>query len=276
MRTRSDLIRGMGPLVGLALLLAFAGVPVAPIRAAVAVPLALTLPGYALKQALPALGAEGDVATSLALSFVLSLALYPLLGLLLYAAGIEITEASVLAAVEAEVLIATAVGAAGPRARLRERPAEVMAAGWRARRRALLAAPIVAIVAIPIGARHLLPPPAAPPFSQLYLLGANSRGARLLTVRNRLAVDVGARNETGGARRYTLVGRLDASATVPLASFELRNGHRWARRVTVIVPPSPCAHRVQLLLRDDQRGQDVASVQVWARRTDAIRCAGVP
>jgi uncharacterized membrane protein len=275
MTARRDLMRFVAPLVGMVVLLAFARVPVAPLRAAVALPLALILPGYALTRALPDLGGERGAATWLALSFVLSLASYPLLGLLLYAAGIKISQATILAAVEAEVLVATAAAAVGPRARLDDGTNGVKATRTGRARCALLAAPLIAVVAIPVAARHLLPPPAVPPFSQLYLLGAESRGAGFVTVQKRLAVDVGARNETGGSRRYTLVGRLDADPPVPVASFKLPNGDRWTRRVTVIVPRSPCAHRVQFLLRDDERGRDVASVQVWARRTGASRCGGV-
>jgi hypothetical protein len=135
-------------------------------------------------------------------------------------------------------------------------------------------APIVALVAIPVGLRHLLPPAARPPFSQLYLLGDQSRSAGLVTVPKRLVVNVGARNQTGRPRRYTLLGRLDGRAAVPLTSFRSPNGGVWTRRVAVIVPRSPCAHRVQLLLRDDERRRDVGSVDLWAIRQGAGRCGG--
>jgi hypothetical protein len=40
----------------------------------------------------------------------------------------------------------------------------------------------------------------------------------------------------------------------------------------VAIPRSPCAHRVQVALRDDRRHTTVGALDLWARRAGSGRC----
>lgn len=278
---RADLrhsdLRAVAPIAGVAVLAVAAAIPFWPARAVVALPLALALPGYCLLRALPDTGRQLDTATRLGACFVLSVASYALLGLMLYAAGIELSEASVLAAVTAEVTIATAAAMAArrPRAAQAPAPARRPAIGASA---GLLAAALIALIAIPVGAHGLFPATAPSSYAQLYL--ADGSLARARVVRNlrsdAVNVDVGAQNHTGVARRYTLMRRVDAGRAEPAAAFTLADGDAWRGPVSVAVPRSPCAHRVQVLLRDESRRRIVGAVHVWAQRGRSSSCRDIP
>jgi Protein of unknown function (DUF1616) len=268
MTARDRALRAGAPLLGVALLAELTGFPTNLVIGLVSVTLALLLPGYALTRALPGLGADRDPVSLVGLSFVLSLASYPLLGLMLYGLGIRLSTGSVLAALAVEVAAATAAGLVQERGR---GPARTAAAppAWSTSGTALLA--LAAIVLLPLAVRPHLPAPAAPPFSQLSLTEEAARSARLTRVHgSALAIDATVENHTGQARRYTLLGRVDARAAHPATSFTLADGGVATGRVRLEIPRSPCAHRAQVVLRDDAIRRVVATVGVWTIRQAAV------
>ncbi len=234
-------------------------VPIAAIRALVALPTALVVPGYAAALAIFGPRWRGD-ALGLALGALLSAALYPLLALLLYAASIRLSTASVLAATDA--LIAVCVGIVA----LRERRAGWIGAGdarpvagrdfgagdepwsdWRA------IGLFAALVAVVVGALALLmpvlPSPAPSPYTQFYLAGnwAHLHSIARPGTGRHLAVTIGVANRTHLPQRYLIVPRLD---NVPWRGriVHLGDGGTWSGAIGGPVPAGGCAHQLAIRL----------------------------
>ncbi len=233
--------------------------PIAAIRALVALPTALVVPGYAAALAIFGPRWRGD-ALGLALSALLSAALYPLLALLLYAASIRLSTASVLVATDA--LIAACVGIVA----LRERRAGWVGAagvrvgtdrdlegvseprsGWRD---IGLFATLVAVV---VGALALLmpvlPSPVASPYTQFYLAGSWARVHSIARtgVGRRLSVTIGVVNRTHLPQRYLIVPRLD-NAPWRGRILRLGDGGAWSGAISGPVPAGGCAHQLAIRL----------------------------
>jgi hypothetical protein len=271
--TRRASLAFAGPsLIAMAILAGLAAFSPQPMRAVIAVPLALLLPGYTIIRLLPRTRLGSDPVPLLAMSFVLSMASYPLLGLVLYGLGVRMSQTSVVVALAIQVAVLTAVGAAA-----HARSDGGVVAGPRPLRRSTTATVAVlagmAIVAVPI-VRALLPDGRRPPFSRLYLAGPSVRtpGAVVMPDGRALRVDVVAENHTGGVRPYTVLRRLDDGALRSAASFPLEDGARWDGHVVMAIPRSPCAHRVQIALRDDRRHTIVGALDLWARHTGSGQC----
>jgi uncharacterized membrane protein len=124
-------LRGREPLAavaGGAIVLALATVLPQPARALVGFPVALLLPGYALLLASFGEARERDGAMTAALSAILSIALYPLVALLLFILSIRLSTTSVLVSTEVLTLVLAVVAAL----RLRSRPTVAEAPAARA------------------------------------------------------------------------------------------------------------------------------------------------
>ena len=234
-------------------------VPIAAIRALVVLPTALVVPGYAA--ALAIFGPRWrDDALGLALGALLSVALYPLLALLLYAASIRLSTASVLAATDA--LTAVFVGIVALRDR---RAGWVRAAGaqggagwavgevdgpWSGWRGIALFAALVAVV---VGALALLipalPSPVASPYTQFYLTGnwAQVHSITRLGAGRHLVVTIGITNRTHLPQRYLIVPRLD-NALWRGRTLRLGDGGTWSGSIGGTVPAGGCAHQLAIRL----------------------------
>src|SRR4051794_7793882 len=97
--TRRASLAFAGPsLIAMAILAGLAAFSPEPMRAVIAVPLALLLPGYTIIRLLPRTRLGSDPVPLLAMSFVLSMTSYPLLGLVLYGLGVRMSQTSVVVA----------------------------------------------------------------------------------------------------------------------------------------------------------------------------------
>jgi len=258
-------------------------VPIAAIRALVVLPTALVVPGYAA--ALAIFGPRWrDDALGLALGALLSMALYPLLALLLYASSIRLSTASVLAATDA--LTAVFVGIVA----LRDRPTVWAGAagvqgvagrnsgkldgpwsGWRGI--ALLAA----LVAVVVGALALLmpalPSPVASPYTQFYLTGNRTQVHSIVrpSAGRRLVVTVGITNRTHLPHRYLIVPRLD---NAPWRSRTLRLGDSdtWSGAIGGTVPAGGCAHQLAIRLYVVSGGDNrkIGTLTLWVHDASAL------
>jgi len=257
-------------------------VPIAAVRALVALPTALVVPGYAAALAIFGPRWRGD-APGLALSALLSMALYPLLALLLYAASIRLSTASVLATTDA--LIAACVGIVA----LRERRAGSAGAagaqvvtnrdlegvgeprsGWRA------IAPFAALVAVVVGALALLmpvlPSPVASPYTQFYLAANWARAYSIARtgVGRHLSVTIGVVNRTHLPQRYLIVPRLD---NIPWREriLHLGDGGTWSGAISGSVPAGGCAHQLAIRLYAVGGGyRKIGELTLWTHDTSGL------
>lgn len=257
--------------IGLAALLLTFGalVPVPLARAAIVVPLALSTPGYAVV-ALAFGRTRRDAVVTVALSVLLSVAFYPLLCLLLYAAGITLSRSSVLSGTDLLlVLLAVAIA-------LRDRsrgpvstPAPVNGAvHWMAARHVLAyVGGLAFIVAALGGAQRLLPSAAPAPYTAFYLTGAaRHAGSSITTASRRLTISIGIANHTGHRQTYRIVPALDGAARWHGHTVTLAAGHTWSGRVAGPAPRDRCAHRLSIALRS-RSNATISDLDVWVRAT---------
>lgn len=278
-RARADHLRNPAAVLPAAAAAMTAGVlvPVPPIRAAVVLPLALLAPGYALAAAA---GIRGrlDAVPTLALGALLSIAIYPLLALGLYATSIRLSTTSVVAATDAVVLLLSGVVA------LRTRfardagtagggPAAVAtdtspASSWSGRRGGVRFVVAVAVaVAVLAGAMRLLPAAADAPYTQLYLAGHWSGLGAIVDAEphQRLAVRVAIVNRTHARKAYRLAPTVDGGVHWPARVVTLQAGDRWVGFVTGRIPRRRCVHRLTLELSSRESSAVLTDLNVWVR-----------
>ena len=246
-------------------------VPVPAIRAVLVLPLALVMPGYGL---LAALGIRGrlDTVPTLALSVLLSIAIYPLLGLTLYAASIRLSTASVVAVTDALLLLLAATlalsirgaGAGAPGSG----PSSEPSTAWDGARGAVLFVAVVALaLAALAAAMRSLPARADVPYTQLYLAG---RWARVATVveahpRRDVVVRVGIANRTDRREKYRLVPVVDRHIRWRPRRVTLEPGDRWVGAVSGRVPATSCVHRLTIRLYRHGSPAALANLNLWVR-----------
>jgi len=227
-------------------------VPVAPLRVALVTPAALLTPGYAITVALFGPRRPLDPLPALALNLLLSMAFYPLLALLLNAAALRLSTASVSAGTVLLITLCAALclarGLLCGRATALVSEGEHAPAGasgvagitgtsgvagiagvdgpaaWEGMRGALLLVTLVAASgALVVGAMSLLPGPAPVRDTEFYLAG---RWARLGVVArpqpgHALSVQLGITNDTERRQTYRLSPLIDDT-------------RRWGDRVAVV------------------------------------------
>jgi uncharacterized membrane protein len=269
--TRPGRVRPPGPLPPAAALLAATAVvlPMASlvhvtlVRASLVLPLALVVPGYGLLVAAFGPGVRFDPAPAAALSALTSAALYPLLTLVLYAAGIPLSLSSALWATDVALLAlaavivirgrravtAASVWVPGPAAA----GSGAAASPWRGAQGCLLFVGAVAITLAAIAvAVRVLPSPVDEPYTQFHLRG---RWANVNTVVRAqpdrpLAVEVAVVNRTHRRQSYRLVPRLSGGRGWAPRTVTLAPGRRWAGSVGGTLPKRGCLHRLALVLRE--------------------------
>jgi len=257
--------------------------PIAAIRALVVLPTALVVPGYAA--ALAIFGPRWrDGALGLALGVLLSMALYPLLTLLLYAASIRLSTASVLAATDALTAVFVGIvalrnrpmvwaGAAGARD-IADRNSAKLDGPWSDWRGIALFAALVAVV---VGALALLmpalPSPVASPYTQFYLTGNRTQVHSIVrpSAGRRLVVTVGITNRTHLPQRYLIMPRLD-NARWRGRTLRLGDGGTWSGAIGGTVPARGCAHQLAIRLYAVSGGDDrkIGTLTLWVHDASAL------
>lgn len=268
-------------LVAVAVMTAAVLLPLPLSRVAIALPLALLLPGYAVLSAAFGRQQRHDLAAVLALSALLSLAIYALLGVVLYVITIPISEASVLIAADGLVIGLAAITVARtragtPPAAWPSPPPEPMAARrspWSgARGGFLFAATIGVAIAALLVAMGLLPKPPAQQYTQFYLAGRWSHVSSVITTHPHqpLTVEVGLTNRTLHRQAYRIVPSLDNAPSWPAREVTVPSGHSWTGVVTGDVPASGCAHRLSIELRLKGRPGALDRLTLWVHGTPAL------
>ena len=268
-------------LVAMAVMTAAVLLPLPLSRVIIALPLALLLPGYAVLSAAFGRQQRHDMAAVLALSALLSLAIYALLGVVLYVITVPISEASVLIAADGLVIGLAAVTVARRRAGtpLAAWPAplpEHVAARrspWSGARGGLLFAGTMGVVIVALLiAMGLLPKPPAQQYTEFYLAGRWSHVASVVATHPHqpLAVEVGLTNRTLHGQNYRIVPYLDNAPSWQPREVTVPSGRTWTGVVSGYVPASGCAHRLSIELRLKGRRGALDRLTLWVHGTAAL------
>lgn len=258
-------------------------IPWTPLRALIELPLALLAPGYAVVVATFGPRKRLDVVPTLALSAVLSMALYPLLSLFMYGLGIRVSEASILLGVD--VLILLMVAAALVRTRLdlpvvgATRPSlqfdALIRAGslWNGTRGGVRFLITVAIaVALLAVTMHMLPTPIPVPYTQLNLAGrwAHTDSIVYADPHQPQHIAFSVTNHTNQAQTYRIVPLFDTKTIWPGHVVSLAVGRSWTGTVSGYVPAAGCIHRLSINLYQGNDTQVLTSLTLWLRGTPGL------
>lgn len=261
-------------------------VPMPAIRALLVLPVALVVPGYAAALAIFGPRQHGVAALDIALSALLSAALYPLLALLLYAASIRLSTISVLTATDTLIVVFVGIAALRDRHHRRVEPALAARAGgaavgasstadrvWSGWHGATL---FTALVAVVVGALALLmpvlPSPVAAPYTQFYVAGDWARVHVIARPHpgSPLVVTVGITNRTHALQRYQVVPLLDNAPTWRGRSVSLRAGRAWSGTVSGPVPAGGCAHELVIGLYAASGNRKIGTLTLWTHDASAL------
>jgi hypothetical protein len=251
-------------------------VPLPALRAALTLPLALLVPGYAVLMAAFGHWPRRDAPLTLALTVLLSMATYPLVALALSAAAIPIRTGSVMLSTDGLVAFLVAVAVLRTRRERRIIAVSVVpfvtTAGlrspWNGARGGVLLAVLVAIaIAALAAALPLWPAPTDQPYTQVYLAGSWAHLSTMVQVRpnQRLAVELGITNQTHRRQSYQIVPRLDGAPGWPGRVVTVPAGRSWAGSMSGYVPPDGCVHRLSIALRVGRNGKALSPLTLWVR-----------
>jgi uncharacterized membrane protein len=247
-------------LLGALVLTTTAALPPGAPRAALALPIALVLPGCALVAVL--LRQERrDPALALAAGGIVSVAFYALVSLVLYGLGIRITVTSVILSVDVVVAGAATLLLLRPLHR-RERDTQRT---W-ALAAVASAAALAALLAV-TAARVFVPPSPAPlGFSSLSFDGtwAQAQGAPQLAAGRRLRFAVRLGNETDRAQQYQLVASL-GGRTWQTRTARLGSGRASTVGFDGVAPAGACSRRLSVVLFDGPPRRRLTSVTMQLR-----------
>lgn len=259
--------------------------PLAAVRAAVVLPIALLAPGYAVVVAAFGARLRLDAVPTLALSALLSMALYPLLSLVLNAVSIRLTTQSVIITTDALIVLLAAVivvraqrAASGVAARaFALAQARPHANGLRG---GLFVAGALALTGLAVAVTmHLFPTPVDPKtaYAQFYLSGP---WAHINTVvhaqpHKRLAVEIGITNQGTSSQVYRVVPLLDEAATWrgPGHDITIPAGGSWRGSVSGYVPAQGCVHRLGITLYVGKSRTPLGDLTVWVRGAPGMPAA---
>jgi uncharacterized membrane protein len=250
--------------------------PLPALRAAVALPLALLVPGCAVMLAVFGLRPRRDAVPTLAFTVLLSMATYPLVALALYAAAIPIRIGSVM--VSTDGIVALLVAVAVLRMRRRGPPTDISVAPvitatvvhspWSGARGGVRFAVLVAgIIAALAGAMPLLPAPTDQPYTQFYLAGSWAHLGAIVRARShqKLVVDLGIVNQTHRLQTYRIVPRLDGGPDWAGRVVPVPDGRSWTGSLDGDVPPDGCVHRLSIALRGGGNTTALQPLTLWVR-----------
>ena len=255
-------------------------IPQTYLRAAIVFPIALLLPGYAIL--LLAFGPHKrlDWVPALSLSALLSMAFYPLAGLLLAAASIAPSTQSMVVAVDVLVAVALAVSFL----RSRRRRASVWSTSWvpaepphaeqqrglDGKRMLVLVAATLALGGLGLGvARHFEPKPVPQPYTAFYLTGAWSHPPTPVAARAGTPVNplFSVTNRTHRPQTYKITPAVDGSIAWPSRTVTLSPGATWTGPLQGAMPAGLGLHELIVKLTMQPQGTAVGSLTLWLQTT---------
>lgn len=250
-----------------------------PLRAAVVLPIALTLPGYALLSGLRSRLMRDDPVATLAGSAIVSISLLSLAALAMYAGGVRVSAENVshliVAFVVAMIAISPSLRALSPG------PADPFALERTASLQGF-ALPVAAI-AVAIGvvalALGLLPGAPTTRFVDAAFAGPQLRSSSstLVAPETTRRVLVTVRNRSGSVQTYAIAPSM-ARGRWYGTTVRLQNGESWSGAVIGRVPAGGCLHRLRIAVRSLARTDADVSLTTWFRSTPELpaECRVVP
>ena len=247
-------------------LLAFGIYLPTPLRALAVLPVALTLPGYAMLAGLRTRRVGDDPLATLALSAIVSVALLALAALAMYAAEVRVSAASVAHVIVAFVAVMVLLAPT-----LRSAPAstrgELALQGVGSFRGLVLPAVAVgAAIGVVVLALALLPGTPTARFTDVSLAGplATDSGPALVAPFVTQQVPVTVRNRSGGTQVYAIEPAMEHGRWYG-TTVRLLEGERWTGSVVGRVPAGGCLHRLRITARPLARSDRAVSVTTWFR-----------
>jgi uncharacterized membrane protein/LysM repeat protein len=228
-----------------------------PIRIVFGLPFILLLPGYVLVAALYPRKGDLDPIERAALSFGLSIAIVPLIGLALNYSPWGIRLNPILAFVSLFIVM----GAGAAMYRRRTVPAEeafainVPLPRWSQVGLARVAAVLIVVlcsVGLGVAAAFLATSRgSSESFSEFYILGPGGRAEgypRTLELGDGLTVILGVVNHEGDDAAYEVEATVDGQAAGLIDSLRLEDGEQWERPVTLVPNQAGNSQKVEFLL----------------------------
>jgi uncharacterized membrane protein/LysM repeat protein len=246
-----------------------------PIRIVLGLPFILLLPGYVLVAALFPGKEDLDSIARAALSFGLSIAIVPLIGLALNYSPWGIRLNPILAFVS--LFIVMGAGAAMYR-RQALPPEEAFAINfplprWSQVRLATVAQAVVVVLClIGLGAAAAFLATSrgsSERFTEFYILGPDGRAEgypQTLELGDSLTVILGVVNHEGADAAYEIEATVDGQAASLIDSARLKDGERWEESVTLVPHQAGNSQKVEFLLhKEEMDGVDEAyrTVHLW-------------
>jgi|GEM_PF-1169656 len=246
-----------------------------PIRIVLGLPFVLLFPGYVLVAALYPRKEDLDSVERAALSFGLSIAIVPLIGLALNYSPWGIRLNPILAFVSLFIVM----GAGAAMYRRQALPAEeafaisVPLPRWSQVRLATVAQAVVVVLClIGFGAAVAFLATSrgsSESFTEFYILGPDGRAEgypRTLELGDGLTVILGVVNREGDDAAYEIEATVDGQVAVLIDSVRLEDGERWEELVTLVPNQAGNSQKVEFLLyREEMDGVDEAyrAVHLW-------------
>jgi len=251
-----------------------------PIRIVLGLPFVLLLPGYVLVAALYPRKEDLDSVERVALSFGLSIAIVPLIGLALNYSPWGIRLNPILAFVS--LFIVMGAGAAMYR-RQALPPEEAFAIvvplpRWSQVRLATVAQAVVVVLClIGFGAAAAFLATSrgsSESFTEFYILDPEGRAEgypQTLELGDGLTVILGVVNHEGGDASYEMEATVDGQVAALIDSVRLKDGERWEELVTLVPNQAGNSQKVEFLLyKEEMDGVDEAyrAVHLWVAVED--------
>jgi len=231
------------------------------IRIGLGLPFVIFLPGYVLVAALYPRKNDLDAIERLALSFGLSIAIVPLIGLALNYSPWGIRLDPILAF----VCLFIVIGAGAAVYRRQSIPPEEAFAidlSWlrwpqiRLARAAPAATAVLCLIGFGVALPFLVTSQGAPErFTEFYVLGPSGKAEdypQTLELGDGLTVILGVVNHEGDDAGYEIEARMDGEAADLIDSLKLKDGEQWEEPVTLIPDQAGDSQKVEFLLYKEQ------------------------
>ena len=262
-------------MAGAVILSAGVFIPNLPLRAVVTLPLALFLPGQAILLIAFGPGRRLDWVPALSLGVLLSMAFYPLAGLLLYAASVSPSALSVIASVDVLIVVAASMNqfrsrrqrGGGESVKWMPAPPPVQTGSGRSDLRiGALVIGTVVVGGLALGlALHFAPKAFTTPYTEFYFAQSSRRGAQPVSqaAGTPLWVDVTVRNETGRRQVYEIEPRVDATSDWKMRLVALSPGAKWTGALRGEMPTRPGLHQLSIVLSSKTESERIGTLTCW-------------